>query len=230
MSEDTHSGDLPIGDVIALKIQELYRDKKIEDAQPLLRIDNRDEAEEAPYQFDMAGGVLHRRGCKAIPKSARSALYGLWQVPEAGRGFGCPRCDPLGTKPKPAQASIPGNGKAQPENGRLRDAPQQTQQEQLEGEAADILFGAMSIVMQFRSVLRERGREYRRGRQGQQLGAELEGMYAQLTEPGKGVVALALSSLDDLTRKIRDLESSMAEREGPKPNRHDGPNRPEEET
>ena len=34
------------------------------------------------------------------------ALYGLWQVPEAGRGFGCPRCDPLGTKPKPAQATI----------------------------------------------------------------------------------------------------------------------------
>jgi hypothetical protein len=230
MSEDTHSGEPPIGDVIALKIQELYRDKKIDDAQALLKIDNRDEAEQAPYQFDMSSGVLHRRGCKVIPNAARSALYGLWQVPEVGRGFGCPRCDPLGTKPKPAQATSPVNGSAQSENGRGQDAQRRPQHGLLEGEAADILYGAMSIVMQFRSVLRERGREYRHGLQGQQVGAELEGIYAQLTEPSKSVVDLALSSLDDLTRKIRDLESSMAGSAGPKPNGHDGLNGSEEET
>jgi hypothetical protein len=230
MSEDTHSGELPIGDVIALKIQELYRDKKIDDTQALLKIDNRDQTEQAPFQFDMAGGMLHRRGCKAIPKAARSALYGLWQVPEVRRGFGCPRCNPLGMKPKRAQATTPVKGRAQAGNGRGQDAQPQPQQGLLEGEAADILYGAMSIVMQFRSVLRERGREYRNGLLGQQVGAELEGIYAQLTEPSKGVVDVALSALDDLTRKVRDLDSSMAGSAGPKPNGLDGPGGTEEET
>lgn len=56
-----------IGDFVALKIQELYKESKIDVREALLKIDNREEAAQAPFQFDPAAGLLHRRDCKAIP-------------------------------------------------------------------------------------------------------------------------------------------------------------------
>jgi hypothetical protein len=221
MSEEAHGNGASIGDAIALKIQELYRDNKLDVAQALLKIDNRDEAARAPFQFDAAGGRLHRRGCKAIPAGARSALYGLWQAPEIARSLACPRCNPMGTKPKPAPARArAGNGASKSNGARQHTEPRAQRGVGLDGDVADILYGALSIIVQFRSVLRERGREYRKGILGQQVGAELEGIYASLAGPEKGIVDMALTSLDQLTRKLRTLESSLDA--GPRPNGHNG--------
>jgi hypothetical protein len=81
-----------LGDVLALKIQELRLAQ--EEPRPLLRIDNRAEAATAPFQFDTALAQLHRTGCRAIPSSSHTALSGLWQIPPQTRRHACPVCRP----------------------------------------------------------------------------------------------------------------------------------------
>src|SRR4051812_33731969 len=82
----------PLADSIALKIQELRARQR--EPRSLIRIDNRAEASEAPFQFDTVEARLHRRGCRAIPSGSRTALYGLWQVPPQARQHACTVCRP----------------------------------------------------------------------------------------------------------------------------------------
>src|SRR4051812_22530725 len=82
----------PLGDALALKIQEL-RQQGGPDAR-LLRIDNREEAAHAPFQFDTVKARLHRTGCRAIPEGSRTALYGVWRLPAQAAAYGCPTCRP----------------------------------------------------------------------------------------------------------------------------------------
>jgi hypothetical protein len=169
----------PLGDVIALKIQELRRRQR--EPRPLLRIDNRQEAADAPYQFDTVAARLHRRGCRAIPSSSRTALYGLWQIPPTARQYACPVCRPRG----------------EDEGAVLREG------------VTDYVFGVLSVLDQFGSVIRERGREFRDSEEGRQLRAGLEGLYRNLEERERATLQVVLSSLDGLLATIADIDESL---------------------
>ena len=77
MSESLPISHATLVDMVGLRIQELHASGQLGADQPLLRIDNRDQATQAPFQFDAARAQLHRTGCRAIPPGSRSALYGV---------------------------------------------------------------------------------------------------------------------------------------------------------
>jgi hypothetical protein len=169
----------PLGDVIALKIQELRGQG--DEARPLLRIDNRARAAAAPFQFDTAVGRLHRNGCSAIPSSSKTALYGLWHVPPHGPEYACPVCRPAD----------------EDESDVDREGP------------SDYLYGLLSVIDQFGGVIRERGREFRESREGQQLKSGLDGVYRNLDESGRATLDVVLSSLDGLLATLVDIDKSL---------------------
>jgi hypothetical protein len=177
---------LPVGDALALKLQELHTQKRLRGDQPLLRIDQRAEAARAPYQFDTAKGRLHRLGCTAIPRSSRSALYGVWRIGPEEEQLACPQCKPV----------------AEPED---------TADDTL---SSDVLYGVLSILDQFAGVLRERGREYRNTRQGRRVRLNVEGLARSLGAPGKDVLDILVSTLDSIIRTVQDLEHDMNTRNG----------------
>lgn len=180
-----------ISDLVALKIAELYKENKLDKQQALLKIDNRDEASRAPFQFDPAAGVLHKRDCRAIPENARTALYGVWRVHARDGWRGCAACRPVPQAEAAAPAAEPA------------------------GELTDMLYGLLSIFSQFGSVLRERGREYRSGGDGRMIGSELQSLYAGLGEQEKGMVDKVLSSFDQMTRKLRDIDATLNDADAP---------------
>ncbi len=120
-------------DAIAIAIQQLHAQGKADDAQPLLRLDYRAEAARAPFQLDSAQGKLHRTGCPAIPANSKPALYAVWEVQPGDVRLACNRCKPM---IKDSQPSAP-------------------------PDLMDLAYGVLSVVDQFRSLLFERGREYR---------------------------------------------------------------------
>jgi hypothetical protein len=170
-----------IGDRFALKLQELRTEGKVGGDQPLLRIDSRDEAAKAPYQFDTARAKLHRTGCDAIPRASRSALLARWGVSPDESDLGCERCRPGPT-----------------ERRAMRRNP-----------ASDLLYGMVSILDQFGNVLRERGKEYRESEQGRQLTSDLEGLYANLDKRQKDALDVVLSSLDGLLVLVQEYDGSL---------------------
>jgi hypothetical protein len=169
----------PLGDVIALKIQELRRRQS--EPRPLLRIDNREEAANAPFQFDTVAARLHRKGCRAIPNGSRTALYGLWQIPPQARQYACPVCRP----------------RAEGEGEMAKDG------------VTDYVFGVLSMLEQFGSVIRERGREFRETEEGRQLKAGLDGLYRNLEDRERATLKVVLSSLDGLLTTIAEIDKSL---------------------
>jgi hypothetical protein len=172
----------PLGDAIALKIQELRG--RQQEPRPLLRVDNRAEAAEAPFQFDTVNGRLHRRGCRAIPKSSASALYGLWSIPAQARAHACTTCRP-------------------------RDDSGESERTMSKDGVTDYVFGMLSVLDQFGSVIRERGREFRDSEEGRQLKAGLDGFYHGLEERERATLQVVLESLDGLLATIGALEQSL---------------------
>jgi hypothetical protein len=153
----------------------------VDGEQPLVRIDYRREAGEAPYQFDMANAVLHRTGCKAIRKDGRSALYGIWQVGPEDAKHACERCRPV-----------------------------PIQDEAIEKKSSsDTLFGFLSILDQFGSVLNERGREYRDSERGRQVEATIESLFSELDYRQRETLDVILSSLDRLIGVIEDYNQTL---------------------
>lgn len=168
-----------LGDVLALKIQELRLGQ--EEPRPLLRIDNRAEAASAPFQFDTVRAQLHRNGCRAIPSSSHTALYGLWQIPPQVRRHACPVCRP----------------EAEEETDMAREGPN------------DYLYGLLSVLDQFGGVIRERGKEFRESKEGQQLKAGLDDVYSGLEERERATLQVVLNSLDGLLATLTDLQQSF---------------------
>jgi hypothetical protein len=168
-----------LGDVLALKIQELRLGQ--EESRPLLRIDNRAEAATAPFQFDTVLAQLHRNGCRAIPSSSHTALYGLWQIPPHARRLACPVCRP----------------DAGEEGDMAREGP------------TDYIFGLLSVLDQFGGVIRERGREFRESEEGQQLKAGLDGVYSGLEDRERATLQVVLNSLDGLLATLTDIHQSL---------------------
>lgn len=148
---------------------------------PLLRIDNLADAEAAPYQFDAANGRLHRRGCRSIPARSRQALYGVWRIGPEERKLACHRC-----RPEPMDK--------EPEKG---------------SDAADMLFGLISLIDQFGSVLRERGQEYRRSEDGRRLGQRFDSVFRGMDRREQDFLSTLLNSMDGLIKSVRDLDDRL---------------------
>jgi hypothetical protein len=168
-------------DWAALELQRLHGEERLGGCNVLLRIDNRVEAAEAPFQFDPVNGLLHRRGCRAIPGGAQSALYGVWQIGPEEAGRACKRCRP-----------VPGDNTAADEADR-----------------ADLLFGLLSVVGQFASVLKERGRDYQKSSEGRKLSTQLSTFYRNLGQREKEVLDTVLGTLDQLVERLREANQTL---------------------
>jgi hypothetical protein len=203
MSESHPINRLHLADMIGLQIQELHSKGSLKGSQPLLRIDNREQARRAPFQLDAATGKLHRAGCRSVPRGSRSALYGVWRIGKNDRPLACARCKPM---------SEPDDKKDDPEY------------------PTDLLFGVLSLVNQFGSVLRERGQEYRNSQVGKLLNDQIGNMYRGINERERTILNVVLSSLDELASTIRNLDEDLqapgeangasANGSGNKPNGH----------
>ena len=221
MSEGIPTSRVALVDTIGLRIQELHASGKLAGDQPLLRIDNSEQARQAPFQFDAARGQLHRTGCRAIPPSSRSALYGVWEIGPEGKAVACPRCNPMD---KPAAAAEP-EASPQQKAKQTEEAKQDgaTRPEAKPGEAkakavggrpqddhaVDVLYGVLSIVSQFGSVLRERGQEYRKSGAGAALGGRIEKIYAEVSESERSVLDVLTTSLGTLAAALREIEGGL---------------------
>jgi hypothetical protein len=73
----------------------------------------------------------------------------------------------------------------------------------------DLLFGVLSVVNQFGSVLRERGQEYRNSQVGKLLNSQIGNMYRGINERERAILNVVLSSLDELANTIRNLDEDL---------------------
>lgn len=183
----------PLLEQAALALQSLYRERPRGEWNTLVRIDAREEAEEAPYRFDPVHGLLHRKDCYAIPKDARSASYGLWRVEPAGGIRTCQRC-----KPMPEEKASEEKGSPETKAG------------------PDLLFGLVSLLDQFGAVLKERGKDYRKTEAGRKIGTELAHFYQALSRRERETVDTVLASLELLTGRMREAEEEVKSTRGSK--------------
>jgi hypothetical protein len=136
-------------DLLALRIQQVRREGFLDGEEALLGLDCATDAARAPFQFDMVEARLHRTGCAAIPRGSRSTLYAVWAMKHGDEKLACPSCLPT-----------PHDNRA-PENG----------------DTSDLVLGVISIVEQFSSVLRQRGKEYRKSTSGQAAIQKMGGLF-----------------------------------------------------
>ena len=176
-----------LGDWVALAIQQLHQDRRLGGCDTLIRIDNLAEAADAPFQFDPVNGALHRKGCRVIPRGSRSALYSLWRIGPEEQKWSCPQCRPM------------------PDEQRTDE----------EGDRIHLLFGLISVVDQFAGVLKERGRDFQKTSEGQKLATQLGGFYRSLGQREKEVLDTIISSLDQLTQRIREIDTGLNGANGP---------------
>lgn len=181
MSDDRRWNSAELFESISLKIQELHREKKIPDEPSLLRINNPGETANAPFMFDMVNGRLHRADCAKIPVVSKSALYAVWQPRRNDLEISCETC-------RPAAAKV----------GHMK-----------RGTASDIIFGFLSLLDQFSSVLIERGKEYRKSERGRQVEKSLDEVFSALEETQGEILDTALSSLDVLLEGMQGVNASL---------------------
>jgi hypothetical protein len=172
---------MEIGDRIALALQALARQPGVDVRRPLLRIDYRREAAAAPFRFDMTGGKLHRRGCSAISRTAHTALYSIWEARPELPAVACEQCRP---------------------------APQEAV-DMSQDQSFDIIYGLLSVVDQFGSVLRDRGREFRKSARGRRVAKDLDQVVAALDDTQQQVLQLTIASLDSLVKAIQRGSQSL---------------------
>jgi hypothetical protein len=171
-------------DRLALEFQNLYQQGRIDTELGLLKIDYRDRAAEAPFRFDMVHGTLHRSGCPAISEASESAVYAVWQPGPGAQAVACSSCRPA-----------------------LSDPPEGTGMNDDRG--SDIVYGFVSILDQFGSVLKERGREYRNSSRGRQLTRNFDDLVSTLDQTQREALKLTLSSLDGLIKAIDQVNDRM---------------------
>ena len=121
-----------LADTLALRVQTLRSTGFLRETDTLLSLDYASQAAQAPYLFDMAGGILHRNHCPVVPDSSSSTLYALSDLREEDEKLACPICWPQLS----ADSRVPTNG------------------------TSEIFSGAMSYPNQFSSILRERRKDY----------------------------------------------------------------------
>ena len=75
--------------------------------------------------------------------------------------------------------------------------------------ASDLLFGFLSIVDQFGSVLCERGKEYRDSERGHQVETTIENLFSELDQTERETLDFMLSSLDGLLKVIDGYNQNL---------------------
>ena len=170
-----------LGDQLAIELQNLHQEGRIDSEPGLLKIDYRDRAAEAPFCFDMVHGTLHRTGCPTIPEASSSALYAVRHADPGAHAVACSNC-----RPTP------------PEGTGMSD-----------DRGSDIVYGLVSILDQFGSVLKERGREYRSSTRGRQMSREFEQLISTLDQTQHEAMKLTLSSLDGLIKVVAQIGDSL---------------------
>ena len=168
-------------ETISLKIQELHRDGKITDEQALLKIDYRNEAVNAPFIFDTVNGRLHHAACKKIPYNSKTALYSVWQLQDKDLELSCKECHPVPVK-----------------KGDMKKV-----------STSDIVYGFISVMDQFGSVLLERGKEYRRSERGQKVTKSIDALFKELDHKQREVLNIVLSSMDGVLKTMQELNANL---------------------
>lgn len=181
MSDGITQTKKDLADLLALQLQKWGAENVVDTTQPLLRINAKREFDNAPYQFDITRGRIHRTGCPAIPRSSETALYALWEIQANELPHACEKC-----KPQPAIG-----------NKMIRDL------------SKDIFYGFLSIIDQFGNVISERGREFRQSEQGQRVERDLEKALAALDEKQRETINVVVASLQGLTDAVRLLNESI---------------------
>jgi hypothetical protein len=166
------------GDVVALAVQKLWAAGLVDPNEVLLRIDYRREARNAPFQFDMVNGRLHRNGCASIPVHCSDALYAVWDPGADLELVGCKEC-------RPSAAEVQSMNQFDP---------------------LDIFYGLISIMDQFGAVLKDRGKEYRASTKGQKLAKDLDGMFSALDQTQRDALRVTLDSLDGLVKVMESAK------------------------
>ncbi len=194
-------GGRPLIEQAAIAVQGLCREEGRGGWNTLVRIDNRAETGKAPYRFDVVHGVVHREGCPALTEDARSASYGLTRIAADDGAGRCRRCRPM-----PEQREAGGNGTLETQAGETQAGETQAGERKA---GPDLLFGLVSVLDQFGSVLKERGKDYRETEEGRKIGAELARFYQALGRREKEVVDTLLASLEMLTGRMREAEEQV---------------------
>ena len=174
-----------IGDTIALKLQTLRQEGKIDDEQPLIRIDYRKEASQAPFQFDIKNAKLHRTMCTSIPRGAQPTLYAVWRPDAKDLELACEKCRPVPIEEERMKKDV----------------------------VSDIVFGLLSVMDQFGSVLTERGREYRNSKRGRQIAKTVEVLFSRLDQKQREALNVTISSLDDLSEIIHGYDERLQQKD-----------------
>lgn len=90
--------------------------------------------------------------------------------------------------------------------------------------ATDLFYGVLSVAGQFASVLRERGKEYRKSEEGQMVQHTIEGLYASFNEQQKEVLNTIVSTLDNVEKMVKEYEENINSGQGGNPNHRTGSN------
>jgi hypothetical protein len=170
-------------DKAAILLQRLRNQGRLAHDQPLVRLDYRSQVHDAPFRFDSARGVLHRKDCSAIPADSRSALYGVWRIEADDRGHACKKCKPT---------------------------PDHNRQQQL--TTTDMVFGLLSIVDQFGTILFERGKEFRQSSRGKELERSLSGVLEEFDKANRQGLDFIAASLDTVVRTINEFNDNGGRR------------------
>ena len=172
-------------DKAAILLQRLRSQGRLAHDQPLVRIDYRDQARNAPFRYDSAQGILHRRECAAIPADSQSVLYAVWQIEDRDRKHACKKCNPT---------------------------PHQNGNQTL--TTTDVVFGLLSIIDQFGTILFERGKEFRQTARGKDLERSLGGILEDINDANKQGLGLITSSLDTIVRVINEYNAQEERKNG----------------
>lgn len=81
-----------LADTVALRVQKLRSAGLLRETATLLNLDYTSQAAQAPYLFDIARGLLHRKHCAAMPNGSRSTFYAVWELRKGDEKLACPTC------------------------------------------------------------------------------------------------------------------------------------------
>lgn len=172
-------------DKAAILLQRLRSQGRLAHDRPLVRLDYRDQAREAPFRYDSARGILHRRECAAIPADSQSVLYAVWQIEDGDRKHVCKKCNPT---------------------------PRQNGNQTL--TTTDMVFGFLSVIDQFGTILFERGKEFRQTARGKDLERSLGGILEEINEANEQGFSFITSSLDAVVRAINEYNAQEERKNG----------------
>ncbi len=173
--------NLNVGDLFALKLQQLWTQGDVDDKQPLLKIDYRNAAAKAPFQFDTVRATLHRTNCSAIPQDSKSALFARWRINNDEMHLLCDKCQPT-----PLLGRVPH-----------------------EHLTSDLFYGVLSVINQFAKVLREQGSAFTESENGRCLQLSIEKLYASFDEQQKQLMDTIISTLVKFEDSISEYEANL---------------------